>query len=161
MKKLYLLRHADSQRIHPMGDFNREISSRGIEELERLAPVLSRQNFHVDVALCSSAVRTKQTWDYLSSKLALAVEVEFLDALYNSLPETVLSLISNVSDQYESAIIISHNPCISEITNKLLQSHADTLSFGTANIACINFDVLTWQEISNNLGKLEWFFHNK
>jgi len=161
MKKLYLLRHADSQRIHPMGDLSREISSKGIEELERLALILSRQNFHVDVALCSSATRTKQTWEYISSKLSLNTEIEFLEVLYNALPEVMLHLICNVSDQYESAIIISHNPGISEVANKLLHDNVSTLSFGTANIACINFDVARWQEVTNNLGKLEWFFRNK
>ncbi len=161
MKKLYLLRHADSQRLHPMGDLSREISSKGIAELEGLALILSRQNFHVDVALCSYATRTKQTWEYISSNLSLDVEVEFLEVLYNASPEVMLNLITNVSDQYESAIIISHNPGISEFANKLLQDNIATLSFGTANIACIDFDVARWQEITNNLGKLEWFFRNK
>ena len=161
MKKLYLLRHADSQRIHPMGDLNREISSKGIEELERLALILSRQKFHVGMALCSSATRTRQTWEYISSKLSLNAEVEFLEKLYNSSPEDMLNLIVDIGDQHESAIIISHNPGISEVANKLLQGQADTLSFGTTNIACINFEVARWQEITNNLGKLEWFFRNK
>ncbi len=158
MKKLYLLRHAAAQRIHPTADCNREISSKGIEELERLATSLSRHNFSVNIALCSTAIRTKQTWEYISKKLSLDSKVEFLQALYNASTEVMLDLVSNISDHYESAIIISHNPAISEFANYLLHNHAGILSFGTANIACINLDIKKWREISNDLGKLEWFF---
>jgi len=150
MKKLYLLRHAAAQRIHPTADCNREISSKGIEELERLATSLSRHNFSVNIALCSTAIRTKQTWEYISKKLSLDSKVEFLQALYNASTEVMLDLVSNISDHYESAI--------SEFANYLLHNHAGILSFGTANIACINLDIKKWREISNDLGKLEWFF---
>jgi phosphohistidine phosphatase len=157
MKKLYLLRHAASQFIHTVADCDREISSRGIEELEELTAILSKRNFSVNIALCSTAIRTKQTWKYISEKLSLDSEEEFLDALYNTSTEVMLELISNLSAQYDSAIIISHNPTISEFANNLLHNNIGILNFGTANIACINFNVRKWQEVTNKLGKLEWF----
>lgn len=157
MKKLYLLRHAASQFIHPAADCNKEISSKGIEELECLTAILSKYNFSVNIVLCSTATRTKQTWKYISEKLSLDSEEEFLDALYNTSTEVMLELISNLSAQYDSAIIISHNPTISEFANNLLHNHLGILNFGTANIACINFNVRKWQEITNDPGKLEWF----
>ncbi len=155
MKILYLLRHADAQRTTSGNDSKRFVSTKGIQELERLTSFLLSSGLKLDAVFCSSALRTKQSWEFLKNSLGLETKFQLIEELYNPLPDEIIKFINNVDNSYNSILIISHNPVISQTANDLLVTHID--NFSTCNMACIGFDLDTWCEITNNLGTLIWF----
>ncbi len=158
MKTLYLLRHADAEKLNLNSDFNRIVSIKGIKEVEQLSIFLQKKNLYIDEVICSPAIRTKQTWEYLNDKLKFQIKVTFPDKLYNISVQDMVNLLQNISDQSNSVLLVGHNPTISQIANELLNNQPNTLSLGTCNIVCISFDVASWQEITDNPGKLEWLY---
>lgn len=157
VKKLFLLRHANSQKINQNGDFERILSAKGIRELEQLSSFLLHRNITVDIALCSPAIRTRQTWDYVQNKLAITSVLTFPEDLYNASTDDMLNIIHHIDGSYNNAVIIGHNPTISSMTNALIAGGGN-LSFSPANMACLDFNITNWQDAALHTAKIEWFY---
>ena len=64
MKQIFLLRHAKSDWDSlNQQDFDRPLAKRGIEEADLLSKHIKEKHYLIDKVLCSSALRTKQTFD--------------------------------------------------------------------------------------------------
>ncbi len=61
MHRLHLLRHAKSDRDQPVEDKERRLSRRGRETARRVGESLPAAIGQIDLVLCSSALRTRET----------------------------------------------------------------------------------------------------
>jgi phosphohistidine phosphatase len=77
-----------------------------------------------DVVLCSSAVRTRQTLDAILPSLGGDPVVEIEDELYGAWSDALLERIRAVPAAAGSALLIGHNPGISDLA--LVLAGADT-----------------------------------
>ena len=160
MKKLYLLRHADAAINDGSGDANRKLTDKGISEVKVLGDELKNINFACELVLCSSAVRTKQTWQILSTHCNYSFEVQYEEALYNPSLEDLIKQAKQTNDNISSLMMISHNPTTSEFANYLAGS-TGLLSFGTANMGCFNLDIDSWKELGEHSATMEWLLPKK
>lgn len=156
MKKIYLLRHANSIRKLTQQDHDREITDKGVVEIQRLSAFLHDKKFAADKVFCSTAVRAKQTWNTLSIIGGYTIDTEYLEELYNPSFEEFMKCLSEIDDNYDTVLVVSHNPAISEVVNSIIDS--SFIAFGTSNCGAVNANINSWSEIKEGCGELEWIF---
>ena len=68
MKNLYLVRHANA---YPSieNDKERILTPQGVKEVKAVAQKILQKDFAIDIVICSTATRTKQTLHHLESFL--------------------------------------------------------------------------------------------
>lgn len=125
MKTLILIRHAKSSWDEPgISDYDRSLNHRGLTDAPvmgaRLASRLDASDLTLDVFLCSSARRASETARLLAPALGVSDEVmDWRRALYLASPDTMLNVIRSVPDQAVSAVLLAHNPGITELAEIL------------------------------------------
>ncbi len=156
MKQIYLLRHANSDWSSlNQQDFDRPLTKKGIEEASKLSNYFYNQSIIVDKVFCSSAERTKQTFDLCSDGLKYPIsEAIYLDKLYLAKSDEIISLIKKLSNSTSSILIIGHNPAMLEIINAL--SDSESINYPTCSLAEIIVESL-WKDLSLKECKLKSF----
>lgn len=156
MKQIYLLRHANSDWSSlNQQDFDRPLTKKGIEEASKLSNYFYNQSILVDKVFCSSAERTKQTFDLCSDGLKYQIsEAIYLDKLYLAKSDEIISLIKKLSNSTSSILIIGHNPAMLEIINAL--SDSESINYPTCSLAEIIVESL-WKDLSLKECKLKSF----
>lgn len=160
MKNLYLIRHAKSDwNDESKGDFDRGLNKRGQKAILTMADALKEKQIMPDLILCSSAKRTKLTAKGLAKQIDYAGEIKYIDALYMAEPETILTLIQNVHDKYETLFIVGHNPETTELSNIMTNAYIDNVP--TLGIVALQLSIDSWKNIVIGEGKLTFFVYPK
>jgi phosphohistidine phosphatase len=161
-RRLFLLRHAKSSWDDPsLADFQRPLAKRG-----RRAIALLRDRFHAlgfapDLALVSSAARTRETFDALAP-WRKPPRPEFHESLYHAAPEDMLALLARVDPAAEGVLLVGHNPGLGDLAIRLAGRDNGPLAkrlatkFPTGALAA--YDIAgPWAEIGDGAGKLTDF----
>ena len=152
MKRLILIRHSKSSwKDHSLTDFNRPLNKRGKSDGPLMANYLKSKINKIDYLHSSSSIRTFETSKYFIEKIQYG-KVEYDESLYHSSASSILHLISNYSENYQSAMIIAHNPGLTNLINKLTNISLDNLP--TTGLAKIDFNCNFWGDISFNNSRL-------
>ena len=113
-RKLVLLRHAKSA-WPDLPDHERPLAGRG----RRDAPVMGRwlrTAGHVpDQVLCSTARRTRETWQLAQPELGVGPPVSFEDRVYEASAEQLLDLARHARPPAKTLLIVGHAPGIPEL----------------------------------------------
>ncbi len=105
--RLYLLRHADAANTGTdWRDITRELTPKGRTQARAVGELLAPQR--VDLVLCSSATRARQTTELLS----LHAPTRYLDRLYNAGTRQLLAELSGVEDRLQTVLVVGHAPGI-------------------------------------------------
>jgi phosphohistidine phosphatase len=137
------MRHAQAASSAASGrDFDRTLSDHGYAEAELVADKASDLGYVPDCLISSTAVRCRQTVEIVRKSISESLEIEFVDALYNSTPETYATIISGQAAR-QSVMVVGHNPSIDQLLVALIGNEArgTALSGGypTAGIAVLDF----------------------
>jgi phosphohistidine phosphatase len=162
MLTLLLLRHAKSDWDNPkLSDFERPLARRGREAAPRMARYMSKSEAAPDRVLCSSAVRTRQTWDLVAPHLKTAPAAAFEDKLYLATPDTLLRLIRETPKACQTLLVVGHNPGLEELAVGLCRStranplqRALASKFPTCALARLTFSKATWKTVALGTGQL-------
>ncbi|RCS25264.1 histidine phosphatase family protein [Phyllobacterium salinisoli] len=146
MSRVYLLRHAKAAGAAPgMKDFDRPLTREGAEAARKMGSAMAAAGFIPDVAVCSTAKRTRETLDNL--RLTLTTSFPGMDsaALYTAGASGYLEAIHAGGDA-RSLLVIGHNPSMEDLA-LALAAEGDPASvkrlsqgFPTAGLAVIDFD---------------------
>jgi phosphohistidine phosphatase len=110
MRTLWLMRHAKSAWDDPtLADHDRPLNRRGRNAAPRMACILAAQAPLPQFVLCSTAVRTRQTWDLIAPALP-TVPVDYRESLYHAATTTLWTELRTISDSIASLLMIGHNP---------------------------------------------------
>jgi phosphohistidine phosphatase len=141
-----LLRHAKSD-WPDVRDRDRPLAKRGRRDAPRIGRWLHDHGYVPDVVLCSTARRTRQTWGLVAEELAGSPSVRFEPRAYEASALTLLDLIRKLPGRYRAALLIAHNPGLSELAASLAGSPAEAggappagLRFPTAAAAVFEFE---------------------
>jgi phosphohistidine phosphatase len=119
MPRLIVMRHAKSSWDDPtLDDFDRPLNGRGRKSATAMGDWLRDQGFLPDMVLCSSAMRTSETFE----RLRLQCPARFEQALYHSTAQTILSLIRTCTAQ--TLLVIWHNPGLGDFANRIVAAPA-------------------------------------
>jgi phosphohistidine phosphatase len=81
-RTLILIRHAKSDWEHPaLDDHDRPLNARGQRSAPRIGAWLAAQGLAPDAVLCSTARRTRETWQGIATRLPGAPEPVFSHGL--------------------------------------------------------------------------------
>lgn len=129
--RLYLLRHGDAEKESKEGkDFDRGLTELGRKQVERVKSRLKNDCNDVGFTVfCSSAKRTKETWQIIAPVVDVE-ELEFLDDLYLAERTKLLNFIWNVNHPSDDVLIIGHNKGISDLASYLLDERIDLPTSG-------------------------------
>jgi phosphohistidine phosphatase len=139
-RRLILLRHAKSD-WPDVPDHDRPLAKRGRKDAPRIGRWLRERGYVPDTVLCSTALRTRQTWDLVAAELNGSPEVRFEPRAYAASPLTLLYLCRELPAQCRGALLIAHNPGTEELAASLSGGAPDRagLSFPTAAVAVFEF----------------------
>ncbi|MEU6644259.1 histidine phosphatase family protein [Saccharomonospora sp. NPDC046836] len=133
-RELVILRHAKSDWPVGVPDRQRPLAARG----RRDAPVAGRWlRAHVptiDLVLCSTAKRARQTYQLARKELAGKPTVRHEGQLYAASAETLAGVIRNLPRDAHTVLLIGHNPGLEDLV-ELLTGQPCTLK--TAAVAVL------------------------
>ena len=120
---LLLLRHAKAVADTGPGgatdDHARDLSERGLREAGALGRVLQEMRLQPELALVSSALRTRRTWEMLGPLEAPAPAVVVTDRLYLATPRELRGALREVEEPVGSVMLVGHNPGLHELALQL------------------------------------------
>jgi phosphohistidine phosphatase len=153
VKTLYLLRHAEAEKRVLLEDLERKLTEAGRNQVIDLAKKIKKQSINFDIALCSISQRTIETCDALLENSAPKTPVERRASLYNPSIEDLISNIEMLDNNVNSALIVSHNPAISELRNLLSSEESGLTYFNPADMEILKLDIDTWQHVKANCAR--------
>jgi phosphohistidine phosphatase len=121
MSTLLLLRHAKSSWDFDLDDHDRPLSGRGRRDAVAAGQEIAAHGFRPDLVLCSTSVRTRQTWDRAVTGGAEAGEVRYLDRIYDSWSDELLRLVRETPDEVKTLMLIGHGPSIPDLAKQLVR----------------------------------------
>jgi phosphohistidine phosphatase len=147
-RRLILLRHAKSD-WPDVPDRDRPLAKRGRRDAPLIGRWLREHGYQPDVVVVSAATRTRQTWDLVAPELGGSPAVHFEPRAYAASALTLLYLAQELPDRYHTALLIAHNPGLSDLATSLAtppESETATnngpgpaLSLPTAAVAVFEF----------------------
>ena len=135
-RTLVILRHAKSDWTTGEPDHSRPLNVRGRRDGPAAGQWLRLNVGRLDAVVCSTATRTRQTWELVSGKLADPPEPTFADDVYDAPAVVLLDVVRTFPDEAGSVLLIGHNPGVEDLTTLLAGEY---LPMTTSALA-----VLTW-----------------
>jgi phosphohistidine phosphatase len=153
-KILYVLRHGEARPgIGIRGDFLRELTVDGRQQLKRLADYLKSIDFKIDLILVSPAKRTQQSLEILTSTLAIKNNQITHDEIFDAEPQKLLEIINNINQPSNNILLVGHNPGISSLVSFV--SGQNYISMKPGMMAVLEILVDDWKNLSGNTGVLK------
>ncbi|MFA5117351.1 MAG: histidine phosphatase family protein [Candidatus Omnitrophota bacterium] len=154
MKRLYLIRHAKSNKDIPgIKDRDRPLNKRGEKEARDTGKHLKKRGITVQAVYTSPATRALDTARAIARKIGFSrKKIKVVNALYYSNIPKLLKVIKNIDDKAGSAIIFGHNPEFLNLVNYL--SGRLTQEFRPCGVFGIDFSVDSWKKVARKKGKI-------
>jgi len=115
MHRLHLLRHAKSDRGEGVEDHERPLSRRGREAARQVGKSLPAALGAIDLVLCSTSVRTRETAELVLSGFAVPPPIRFEDALYLAGRAALMQRLRQLDESVGAVMVIGHNPGLHEL----------------------------------------------
>lgn len=123
MHTLFLMRHAEPAHVPSGGtDADRPLTPLGRRQAEQVGERLSLRG--IGLALCSSALRTRQTFE----ATGLGCPVEVMGALYYGGVDTMRNRIAEIDEEIATLLVVGHAPTIPALASRLSSASAPDTS---------------------------------
>ena len=153
MKKIFFLRHAKSSwSDFSLKDFDRPLSTRGIQDAELMGNYFQTKKINLDVVISSPSKRTKETLDHFFSNSI--PKIEYDKSLYHAHLEDILEAIKVLFEYVKTIMIVGHNPSMHEVTEFLSGSFLP--KYPTCGLAALNFES-EWKDVNAKSCELDFF----
>lgn len=145
-RRLVVLRHAKSAWPEGVPDHERPLAPRGLRDAPAAGRALAEAGCRPDLALCSTAVRARRTWELARARWDAPPPTRFDPRLYGADVPELLDVVRETPDEVGTLLLVGHNPGLEELVLALaVEGLGDALDqvrlkFPTSAIA-----VLTWQ----------------
>ncbi|MDF2967460.1 MAG: phosphohistidine phosphatase [Nocardioidaceae bacterium] len=160
--RIVVLRHAAAEKS-AASDHARELTARGRRDATAVGELLTDiLDPDADtVALVSTAVRARQTWEAAAAELAMTVEERQLDELYEADSNELVDMLALLPDETEVVVVVGHNPTMEALVNQLENGDDEDLAgrlaedgFPKAGLAVLEQDG-SWSELETGSCRLE------
>lgn len=152
MRTLYLLRHAKSSwDDQSQTDFERPLNQRGMIAAPFMGKLMAKKSFTPSVIISSPAMRAKTTARLVKDAGQFSAEIIFEKSIYEAGPNALRQVVSEISDDHTSALLVGHNPGIESFIQYLT---GQLEPMPTAALAVIELEIDKWDEINDGCGKL-------
>ncbi|MGZ4274048.1 MAG: SixA phosphatase family protein [Solirubrobacteraceae bacterium] len=137
-KQLLLLRHAKSSWDDPsLADHDRPLAPRGHRAAKRIGAHLQGEQIPVDLVLCSSARRARDTLDLVAPPGEIRIERE----LYGATAAELIERLRRVPDDVGAVMLVGHEPAIRDLAVGLAGEGSELADrkFPTGALATLTF----------------------
>ncbi|MFI6856449.1 SixA phosphatase family protein [Streptomyces sp. NPDC050416] len=154
LRRLVVLRHAKSAWPLDVADHERPLAPRGRRDAPAAGRALAEADCLPDLALCSTAVRARRTWELAAAEWGTPPPVRFDRRLYAASPAGLLAVVHEVSAEVETLLLIGHNPGLEELVLALAGDGLDdTLErvrtkFPTSAVAVLSWYGTCWRTLT-------------
>ena len=166
-KRLFVLRHAKSSWDDPgIDDHERPLAPRGRRAVKVLHQHLCEQHIALELVLCSSSRRTRETLEGVEPGGETSIESE----LYAASAKDLIERLRRVPEPTSSVMVIGHNPAMQLLVLRLTANAgrvpegsdlaAIQQKFPTGALATLTFDC-AWSELSSGRAELTAYVRPK
>ncbi|MFF5452948.1 SixA phosphatase family protein [Streptomyces sp. NPDC012950] len=162
-RRIVLLRHAKAD-WPQVSDHERPLAERGRSDAPVAGRKLAETGIGFDLALCSTAVRTRETWKLAVQELPERPRTVYEDRLYEASLGELIALLNDVPDEVSDLLVIGHNPGMHALADALAgRAEGDTATrmnrsgFPTSAFAVLTFDG-SWKSVEHGVGSLVGFW---
>lgn len=158
MKTLYLLRHAKSSwSFDELSDQERPLNDRGRDDAPIMGQALAKRRICPDLIVSSPAVRAMSTAVLVAREMRYPHDkIKVESGIYGAEVDDLLAIIHDLPDTAGSALLVGHNPTITETANALSPSSLNEMP--TAAVVCLRFEADHWADVSKANG--EFYFYD-
>jgi phosphohistidine phosphatase len=156
-RTLLVLRHAQTEDTRPGSrDSERRLTPDGERDAQQVGDYLREQGIVIDTVLCSSAVRARQTFEFLKLGDQLDPDrVEIADLFYNAGGDTLINAVRELPEDCHVALLVGHAPGAPSMVHELTDpatSRPEAVSaiesrFPPASLAQLEFEG-DWPEMA-------------
>ena len=161
-RTLLAVRHAKSSWDHDVEDHDRPLSGRGRRDADALGRLLVQRGLAPDLVLCSTATRTRETWERAHAVGATAGEVRLVRGIYHAWVPELVRLVRQTPDELGTVLLLGHSPGIPDLVEHICirTDSADWAQldqkYPTSGLAVVNVPC-PWRELGTSTADLVTF----
>jgi phosphohistidine phosphatase len=151
---LIVVRHAKAEKAEAhQRDFMRPLAGRGRRDAAEMGHRLAKRGTQPDAVVSSPAPRALETARIVARELDFPwSEIRFEEGAYEAEGREWLSLLRDLPDNVRCALIVGHNPGLTELVQTLATTFSAQLP--TAAVAVLDLAVDTWATLRPGCGSL-------
>ncbi|MFJ5265393.1 SixA phosphatase family protein [Streptomyces sp. NPDC088387] len=153
LRRLVVLRHAKSAWPPGIADHQRPLAPRGRRDAPAAGRALAEADQLPDLALVSTAVRARQTWELASGQWGTPPPVRHDSRVYAADVPELLAVVRETSAEVETLLVVGHNPGLEELVLDLAGDGLGDavervrVKFPTSAIAVLTWYGRTWEAL--------------
>jgi phosphohistidine phosphatase len=145
-RRIILLRHAKAD-WPQVSDHERPLAERGRKDAAVAGRKLADTGITFDLALCSTATRTRETWKLAVHELAHRPKTVYEERVYDASPGELIAVLNETPEDVRNVILIGHNPGVHGLADILsgtaegdAHERMNRRGFPAAAFAVLSFD---------------------
>lgn len=161
-----MLRHAKSAWPPDVVDHDRPLAPRGCRDAPAAGRWLRANGYVPDHVVCSTARRTRETWQLAAAELGATPPVSFQDEVYGASADALIDVVRRTPPEMGILLLVGHSPGVQGITLALAGNEAAdappatleraSAKFPTAAIAVLAFTG-AWSRLQPGQARLTGF----
>lgn len=158
-RRIVLFRHAKAD-WPQVSDHERPLADRGRKDAPVAGRKLADSGIPFDLALCSTAVRTRETWKLAVQELPHRPKTVYEERIYEASPGELIAVLNELPDDAQNVLLIGHNPGVQGLADILAGSsegdareRMSRLGYPAAAFAVLSFDG-TWKALEPGVATL-------
>ncbi|MFF9863556.1 SixA phosphatase family protein [Streptomyces tendae] len=151
-RRIVLFRHAKAD-WPQVTDHERPLADRGRMDAAEAGRRLADTGVSFDQALCSTSVRTRETWKLAVQEFPHRPKTVYEERIYDASPGELIAVLNETPDDLLNVLVIGHNPGMEALTEILAGSAEDEVrerinrrGFPTAAFAVLTFTG-SWKDV--------------
>ncbi|HEY0451522.1 histidine phosphatase family protein [Actinophytocola sp.] len=142
-RTLVVIRHAKSDWGQGLPDEQRPLNERGRRDAPAIGTWLGDNTGGIDLVVCSTAARARQTWRLAAAALEPAPAVRHDERVYAAGPQDLMSVLDELADDVATAALVGHNPGLTELVDVLT---GQAVQLKTSAVAVVRWEG-TWADV--------------
>ncbi|MFJ1734363.1 SixA phosphatase family protein [Streptomyces sp. NPDC088254] len=145
-RRIVLFRHAKAD-WPQVTDHERPLAERGRQDAAVAGRKLTDTGISIDLALCSTATRTRETWKLAVHEFPHRPKTVYEERIYEASPGELIAVLNETPDDVRNLILVGHNPGVHGLADILsgtsegdARERMNGRGFPAAAFAVVSFD---------------------
>ncbi|MFB6554205.1 MULTISPECIES: histidine phosphatase family protein [unclassified Streptomyces] len=158
-RRIVLFRHAKAD-WPQVTDHERPLADRGRKDAAEAGRRLADTGIAFDQALCSTSIRTRETWKLAVHEFPQRPKTVYEERIYEASPGELIAVLNETPDDLRNVLVIGHNPGMEGLAEILAGSTEDEArermggrGFPTAAFAVLTFTG-SWKDVEPGTASL-------